>query len=259
MSRTMTVSRLSTTPVKGLGLHHPSHLDITPDGVVGDREFFLIEPSGDLISCTDIGDLMRVSASYDGASGTLTVHGPDGVLRSEAVVHGDAVTTDFYGLRTVPGRLVVGWDELVSEIGGRPLRLVHGDTGGFDVAGVTLLGAASTADLAARNGSDPVDGRRFRMTVEISGAAPHDEDTWEGRELRVGEAVLRVGGPVLRCAATTRNPGTGVVDLQTLRMIRTARGRQETPQFGSGFYFGVYAEAVTPGRIHLGDGVALVG
>ena len=96
------------------------------------------------------------------------------------------------------------------------------------------------------------------MNVEISGAAPHDEDTWEGRELRLGEVVLRVGGPVKRCAATTRNPDTGVVDLQTLRMIGATRGRQETPEWGKGFYFGVYAEVLSPGRIHLGDKVSLL-
>ena len=54
------------------------------------------------------------------------------------------------------------------------------------------------------------------------------------------------------------DPDTGVVDLQTLRMIRTSRGRMSTPQFGAGFYFGVYAEVVTPGRIHIGDEVTVV-
>ena len=96
------------------------------------------------------------------------------------------------------------------------------------------------------------------MNVEIAGAAPHDEDTWAGRDLRIGDVVLRGGGPVKRCAATTRDPDTGVIDLQTLRMIGTARGRQTTPEFGDGFYFGVYADVVTPGRIHIGDEVTVV-
>ena len=96
------------------------------------------------------------------------------------------------------------------------------------------------------------------MNVEISGTTPHDEDTWDGRDLRVGDVVLRVGGPVKRCAATTRNPDSGEIDLQTLKLIGNVRGRQETPEWGKGFYFGVYAEAVAPGRIHVGDEVALV-
>ena len=40
--------------------------------------------------------------------------------------------------------------------------------------------------------------------------------------------------------------------------VGTARGRQSTPEFGDGFYFGVYADVVTPGRIHIGDEVTVV-
>ena len=171
---------------------------------------------------------------------------------------GEALVTDFYGLRDVPGHVAAGWSELFSDIAGRPVRLVLGATGAFDVAGVTLLGTASTEGLATGNATAPIDARRFRMNVEISGGSPHDEDTWEGRELRVGEVVLRVGGPVKRCAATTRNPDNGEIDLQTLKLIGNLRGRQETPEWGKGFYFGVYAEATTPGRINVGDEVVLV-
>ena len=254
----MRVVQLSVTPVKGLALHHPTQVDVSASGVVGDRSMFLVTDTGALISCTDIGSLMQHRADYDPTTGVLEVHGPGGLLRSGIVERGEPLLTDFYGQRTVAGHDVPGWGEVFSEIAGRPLRLVLGESGGFDVAGLTLLGTSSTDALAVRNDADPVDGRRFRMNVEIAGAAPHDEDTWEGRELRLGEVVVRVGGPVRRCAATTRNPDTGVVDLQTLRMIGASRGRQETPEFGKGFYFGVYADTVAPGRVHVGDEVALV-
>lgn len=252
------VSLLSTTPVKGLALHNPDHLEVSAGGVTGDRAFFLVQDGGELISCTDLGDLMRHRADYDPSTGVLKVHGPEGLLHEDAVELGEPVVTDFYGLRDVPGHVAVGWESVFSDIAGLSVRLVLGDSGGYDVAGITLLGTSSTDALAARNDAHPVDGRRFRMNIELSGAAPHDEDTWEGRELRLGEAVLRVGGPVKRCAATTRNPDTGVIDLQTLRMIAASRGRQETPEWGKGFYFGVYADVLNPGRIHLGDKVSLV-
>lgn len=258
MPSTMTVSRLSTTPVKGLALHHPEAVEVTSGGVVGDRAFFLVDAKDELISCTDIGDLMRVSASYDAATGELAVHGPDGVLRSAAVEHAEPFDADFYGLRTVSGHVVAGWDALFTEIAGQPLRLVQGTSGGFDVGALTLLGDASTDDLAARNASPAVDARRFRMNVEIAGSAAYAEDAWEGRELRVGHLVVRVGGPVKRCAATTRDPDTGEIDLQTLRMIGTAKGRHETPEWGAGFYFGVYAQPLGSGRIALGDEVTLL-
>ncbi|WP_442938855.1 MOSC domain-containing protein [Nocardioides sp. AX2bis] len=70
--------------------------------------------------------------------------------------------------------------------------------------------------------------------------------------LQVGGAVLRVRGQVKRCVATTRDPDSGVADLQTLRMITNYRGRQESV-LGMGACFGVYAEVVEPGEVAVGD------
>lgn len=254
----MTVSLLSVTAVKGLALHHPDHIDITADGIVGDRALFLVDDKDEPISCTDLGGIMRLSADYDATTGVLSVHGPDGLMRSDVVEPGEPVTADFYGLRDVTGHIATGWGSLFTRVAGTPVRLVIADSGAFDVAGITLLGSASTDRLAAHNDDEPVDGRRFRMNVEISGSAPLAEDGWDGRTLQLGDVVVRVGGPVKRCAATTRHPDTGDIDLQTLKLIGAYKGRQETPEFGAGFYFGVYADVVTPGRIHVGDAVTLV-
>jgi uncharacterized protein YcbX len=114
----------------------------------------------------------------------------------------------------------------------------------------------SVAELASRAGLHDVDSRRFRMTIQFRGVAPHTEDTWRERRLRVGDAILRVGGPVPRCAAVTRNPDTGLVDLRTLHMINAYRGRQPN-EFGEGLNFGVYAEVLAPGTVRVGDRVAL--
>jgi len=39
------VTRLSTTPVKGLALHHPDAIVLLRTGAAGDREFFVIDGS----------------------------------------------------------------------------------------------------------------------------------------------------------------------------------------------------------------------
>ena len=179
-------------------------------------------------------------------------------MHAAGVEIGETVDTDFYGLREVTGHWVVGWDEVFSEIAGQPVRLVRGDTGAFDVAGLTLIGAASTAALSGSDAPDGVDPRRFRMNVEFAGGDPLVEDSWDGCELILGDAVVRVGGPVKRCAATTRNPDTGDIDLQTLKLIGGLKGRQEFAPWGAGFYLGVYAEVLVPGRVAVGDQVALV-
>jgi uncharacterized protein YcbX len=90
------------------------------------------------------------------------------------------------------------------------------------------------------------------MLIEFSGGEAHVEDSWEGKVLEIGAAVLRGGGGVKRCAATTRNPDSGRVDLQTLRLITSYRGRRDSV-LGVGATFGVYADVIKPGTISVGD------
>ncbi len=254
----MHVAQLSTTPIKSLNVHHPESVDLVAGGVVGDRVFYLVDDAGVIVNCTAVGDLLKYRAEFDSPSDTLEIHGPDGLLKSGPVEPGDSVDTDFYGLRVVRGWVVTDWSEVFSEITGRSVRLVRGETGGFDVHGVTLLGASSVDQLATSSEVGPVDPRRFRMNVEIAGSQSLDEDSWDGRHLRIGSAMVAVGGMVKRCATTTRDPDSGEVDLKTLELIGKVKGRQETSRWGAGFYLGVYADVVEPGRVALGDTVELL-
>jgi hypothetical protein len=249
-----TVTRLSTTPVKGLMLHHPDSIELTAQGAVGDRRFYLLDDAGALQSCTRNPGLFGLRATYDVETRRLEVSRDDDVLLGGTVEPSAAVDTDMWGLRTIVGDVVAdpAWSTFFSDIVGQPVQLVQARDSAFDVHPVTLLGTASVAELARRAGVPEVDSRRFRMLIEFSGGDPHVEDTWAGRLLEVGEATLRAGGPVKRCAATTRDPDSGAVDLQTLRLITGYRGRQESV-FGLGANFGVYGEVVEPGTISVGD------
>ena len=95
--------------------------------------------------------------------------------------------------------------------GGQPLRLVKPERSGAasDAAGVTLLGDASVRALERESGIADIDARRFRMLIEFASDREHVEDEWEGAIAAVGSARLRIGGPVPRCAATTRDPERG--------------------------------------------------
>jgi|SRR5215211_1912462 len=81
----------------------------------------------------------------------------------------------------------------------------------------------------------------------------HEEDTWCGRHVRVGDAVVRLLEPVARCAITTRNPDTGERDFDTLREIAAYRGLRD----GTAIDFGVYGDVVEPGRVRVDDAVVL--
>ena len=65
MPSDFTITRLSTTPVKGLLLHHPESIDLTTQGAVGDRMFYLLDDQGKLQSCTRNPGLFGLKATYD--------------------------------------------------------------------------------------------------------------------------------------------------------------------------------------------------
>jgi uncharacterized protein YcbX len=73
---------------------------------------------------------------------------------------------------------------------------------------LTLIGTASLRDLSTRLGR-VVEAARFRATLVVEADEPYVEDSWLGAEVAVGEAVVRVGGPIPRCAVIDHHPETG--------------------------------------------------
>jgi uncharacterized protein len=249
------VTRLSTTPVKGLALHHPDAIVLLRTGAVGDREFFVIDGRNRLVSLWKRGGLVRFRAAYDPPTGRITLSSAGAGECAGPAHRGAPVIAEFYGRRKVAGSVVEGpWNAVLSEAAGEPVRLVRASEpdAGHDRHPVTLLGEESVAELARQCGTRPVDARRFRMLISFSGLPAHVEDRWQGRLIEAGEALLRAGGPVPRCAATTRDPDRGTRDLPTIRMIRSYRGVQAS-EFGRGVNFGIYADVVREGDVRVGD------
>lgn len=238
-------------PVKSLGLEHPGAIELDERGAREDRRFFPIS-EGRLFGGVRHGPLVRVQPTWDPLARTLALGFPDGELVAGEVVHGAAVTVDFWG-RPVSGRLVEGpWSDALSGYASTPIRLVERDedTHATDAQPATIVSRASVARLGA------TDARCFRMLLELDGCEAFEEDSWRGRTIEAGGAVLRVGGPVPRCAVTTQDPGTGVRDYDTLRAIHDVRGVRA--EDGKSLDCGVYAEVLEPGSVRVGDAIRLV-
>ena len=254
MPSDLVVRTLSTTAVKGLALHHPDSVDLTEYGAAGDRKFFLIDASRKLQSATHNAGLFGLSATWDEESRRLEVTRDADVLISGIVEPARTVETEMFGLRTITTDVVAdpAWSDFFSDAVGRRVELRQARDSAVDVRPVTLLGTTSVAELARQSGLAAVDAQRFRMLIEFTGGEPHVEDSWDGQLIQVGDAVLRAAGRVKRCAATTRNPESGSVDLQTLKLITAYRGRLDSA-LGPGAMFGVYGDVVEPGSVSVGD------
>lgn len=132
----------------------------------------------------------------------------------------------------------------------QPQRIVTAGARGMtdtDYPSVSILSLASNRALSGAMGVD-LSILRWRGNLWIEGTGPWAERDWIGREIRIGEAVLRVTEPITRCKATTANPATGRIDADTLAGLRALLGHQE---------FGVYARVVSGGRVATGDTLGL--
>jgi uncharacterized protein len=245
---TARVARINVTPVKSLRLHHPDSVELTPTGVHEDRRFLLVDDGRRLYNGKRDTTLVRASAAWDASSRLLEITMPDGAVVAGEAVAGRPEVIEVYG-RLVRGTTVEGpWGDAFSDLVGRSLSLVERDDAGWatDSRPATLV---SRASLGLIDG----DGRRFRMLLELDGLEPLEEEAWESRRVRAGEAMLLVGRATPRCAVPSAAPDTGLRDRDVLRELLEKRG----PVDGEAC-LGVYAEVLEPGVVRVGDEVTVL-
>jgi uncharacterized protein YcbX len=252
------VACLNVAPIRGTALTARDEIRLETWGVAENRRFYLVDTNGRRFTLTRSGVLARAEAAYDPETERLTVRfDRDGTV--DGIVElGAPIESDFHGPRRVSGHVVVGpWAEAFSRLARRRLRLVKLDRPGqahvLETA-ASLVSEESLAELAHHAGVERVDARRFRMLIGVEGVErPHAEDDWVGRRFRLGEALLEGTDFDARCMIPTRNPETGDVDLDTLRVIKSYRGLRD-----GDVDFGIYAAVVEPGRVRVGDPVVSI-
>lgn len=255
----ITVTGLATTPVKGTRLQSVEAVSLGREGARDNRRFYVIDDRDRMLNAKQLGALVSVVAQYGAEERRLALTFPGGEVVEGVVSVGDAVQTRFFS-RMTPARLVEGpWSTALSAHCGQPLRLVEadGDATGVDrgrTGGATLISRASLARLASAAGVRDVDERRFRMLIEIDGVEAHEEDSWVGRQTRVGEALISWDGHVGRCLVTSRDPDSGQIDLPTLDILREYRDECATTE---PLPFGIYGAVIEPGAVRVGDAVSL--
>ncbi|HST15705.1 MAG TPA: MOSC domain-containing protein [Gaiellaceae bacterium] len=254
---TARVSWISLTPVKATMLHLVDEVELLESGVEGDRRFYLVSEHGRLVNDKDHGRFQLVESEYDAETDVLTML-VNGERVAATVERGGEVATSFHRVPCT-ARVVIGpWADAISELVGEPVTLVEPDLQAPDRGrggAATLLATSSLDRLARQLGVSTLDHRRFRMNFGIEGIEAHEEDRWRGRRVQIGDAVVIPQGNVGRCAVTTQNPETGSPDLDTLKGLAAYRSTVETTE---PLPFGIHAAVAQPGRVRVGDPVALV-
>jgi MOSC domain-containing protein len=265
-----TVGLLRRYPVKSMLGEDVEAVEVTGTGLAGDRSHALIhQVTGKVVSAKN-PRLWRAMLTLTATSepGAITVIFPDGsaIRSTDSTV--DKVLSDFLGHPVTltatppenaqmehsdPDEVIRHGVTAVVRTESRPL----GVGTFFNFAPLHLLTTSTLARIAALTPDGTADQERYRPNIVIStGEAGFTENDWLGRDLSVGDAVLRVIARTPRCAVPTLAHGAGLPrDPAALRVLAEHNqvpafdGRPGEPCAG------VYAEVLRPGRIHRGDAV----
>jgi uncharacterized protein YcbX len=212
-----------------------------PRGLLHDREWMIVDPSGRFVTQRDEARLALLQVAIE--AGQLRLRNPAGAGPSLAVDH-EGEAREVIVWRSQCAAFDAG-DAVAQFLGdwlGRPLRLVRFDarrarmsnhdwTAGRDVPNqfsdgypVLVLSQASIDDLSARVGRTlPVE--RFRPNILLGGVGSYAED--EAAGLVAGAARFTLTKACTRCVITTidqqRGERDGEEPLATLKSYRFSR------------------------------------
>lgn len=186
--------------------------------------------------------LARLETGFDSTSRRLAIR------QGGAVVAEGAVDTE-------AGRAAIErfFETFCAEERRGPIRLLVAPPGfrfmdsrsGF----VSILNAATIAEIGKTLGRESLDPRRFRGNILMGDAPAFAENDWAGRILKVGSVELDILKRIDRCAATDVDPRLGRRDTRMVETLERLYGHHDC---------GVYARIRTGGMIRPGDTLTLV-
>jgi uncharacterized protein len=281
----ITVTGLTTYPIKSCAGVHLQAAAVTPRGLEHDRDFMLVDDDGSFVSQRQVAQLALVRPTMGESSITLTAPGmqdvevplelePDDGRVVAASVHGKPVAGQLVGQELdewfttfLPPykenrrfRLLRVREDLPRHINPRYHQPEASNRVGFADSNPILL--ATEPSLARLNTEleEPVPMNRFRPNIVVDGAglAAYDEDYW--LEVRIGALSAFVVKACDRCVIPDVNQNTAAVGKAVRRALVSRRGVNAHDESNKGVFFAqnlnhVYEPGVT---LRLGDAVEVV-
>ena len=242
------ISSLWRYPVKSLRGEACDELELSPTGVVGDRQWGILDiTSNTVLSAKREGKLFDAVATLNDVELTVTLPG---------------------GHSYEPGDLL---DEALTTWLGRPVRLVEaatfgaatyeahadfenddshletweGPAGSFvDSSALHLLSSLDLEQLSRERPDLQWDVRRFRPNVFLWPTVESPSPLGAGSRVVIGTGEIRIQKPCIRCVMTTR-PQPGGVDRQLDVLRHLARQHDSA--------VGVLASVERPAKVQVGD------
>ena len=287
------VQQLWRFPVKSMAGEVTSEVELTPDGVHGDRAFALMDTqSGRVVSAKDVRhfpDLLRYRAAYVSPPATgaqlppVRITLPDGSeVRSDDpdanLRLSRALGREVHLVRDAPADYTVEQhhpDLGAKEVPSGPVKTVTTKLGSalfaqlgvpspvaqgrlVDALPVSLLSLSTLARMELLQPHLRFERERFRMNVIVEPTDPEEaESAWIGHALLLGAAAhVQVQIPAPRCVMVTRSQAEVSEDLGVLRAL-AQHDRLPVPALGMVPCCGTYATVTVRGTLRVGDAVAM--
>jgi uncharacterized protein len=227
-------------PVKSLLGEHLDSVEVTRDGLEGDRRFAIYDVATGLgLTGRRVPELLFATGRLR-ADGSVEITLPDG-----SVANDDEALSVWLDrrveLRPASSEAARQYENVVNfeHESTSSWEAFEGAAGAFHDNPGARVSLVSTATVGLW------DARRFRANVVLDGEG---EDSLVGSEVALGDVTLDVGMRLERCVMTTRAQGGGIErDLDVLRTI--ARERDACLAVG--------ALVVEPGRLRIGDALTM--
>ena len=246
-------------PIKGMSGEHIKSVALRSGEVIsGDREFAFARPGilfdekkpvymnkSNFLALFRDEKLATLETSFEPLKKILSIHKNNKLLFKANLSNGDEcdLLSEF-----VRKQLNIPIDKPPKLVRAKGGTKSHSFSDVPDKA-LSLINLASIREFGEKIGKK-IDPLRFRANINIECTAAWREFDWIGHDLSIGEVLINVFKPTIRCAATTVNPKTAVRDINIPRELLKNYNHMD---------MGVYAKVIEGGSIKVGDQLKLIG
>jgi uncharacterized protein YcbX len=239
------ISALYVYPVKACAGVAVASARVVERGFEYDRRYMIVDEDGDFVTQRELPELALVTTALEPDGIVLGREGHESCRLPLSLGHGDRLDVRVWGHTGVAVRHVAA-SAWMSNVLARPVSVVYmpddhrrqvnperarpGDVVSFaDAFPFLVISEASLEDLNSRL-AEPLEMRRFRPNIVVSGVAAYAEDGFTA--IRLGALGFRGPKRCDRCAVTTVDPKTGVRGVEPLRTLAAYRREDGKVWFG---------------------------
>ncbi len=263
---TIRIHSLYTYPIKSCRGYALDSAELVDTGFRHDRHWMLVNAQGEFLSQRQLPAMARIATRLAGDSLLVQYDSSDDELAIPLQqADDDYLQVQIWNDRCLASRVSAQASEWFSDKLNTQCELVYlplsqqrqvdpryanneqivGFADGFPI----LVMSMSTADLLAEKLGEPVDIKRFRPNIVLSGCPAHREDDWAS--ISIGDLVIDLVKPCSRCVIPSIDQSSGEKHPELLRELAAYR-RQNGK-----IYVGQNGLHRKNGKVQVGDQVSI--